>query len=129
MEQNLLEQAHSIVAGLYSSRAIDFQEQTILTELADRNDPKIVMILTRHELGSSLESVQSELVRLAKHKHKPEQVYIPPRNVSEEMTSPLDNYLLERKKRSKPEDERGFSIGSPNLIRIEETTEQNTEEN
>mmetsp|Transcript_32158 Transcript_32158/g.31909 ORF Transcript_32158/g.31909 Transcript_32158/m.31909 type:complete len:125 (+) Transcript_32158:14-388(+) len=124
-----MEYAYSVIAGLYNSRAISIHEEEILKEMVEKNDPAIMRILSKHDPASNLEEIQSEFIRLAKQKQKPGEVYIPPRNMLDEMTSPLDNYLLERKKRLKPEDGDGFTIGSPNLIKIEEATENISEEN
>lgn len=123
MESSQLLLATSILAEFQASNTISTEELQIFQDMMTQKDAVLMSLLSRHNQETELKTVQLEILKLIKHRHKPQRVAIPPKSMTDEITSPLDNYLLERKKRNRSEDESSLSIGAPILIQIDETYE------
>lgn len=104
------------ITELQNSEALNNTKALLLRQLIDLKDPRITKLISF--LPSELPEA---LILLAKEKHKPKCVVIPPKTSCGELTSPLDEYLFARK-RSQPHDNKTgeLLINHPILVHIEE---------
>ncbi|CAG9333185.1 unnamed protein product [Blepharisma stoltei] len=121
--------ANSILASFQAAKSIDSTEQQIFQQMINGSDPSLVQILNRYNSDAELGTIELEIFQLIKRKHKPQKVVIPAKSINDEMTSPLGNYLLERKKRNSLDKGVSLSIGEPILIQIQEVHEHQVEDN
>mmetsp|Transcript_10105 Transcript_10105/g.10053 ORF Transcript_10105/g.10053 Transcript_10105/m.10053 type:complete len:130 (+) Transcript_10105:2-391(+) len=120
--------ANSILASFQAAKTINSAEQQIFQEMINGSDPSFVQILNRYSSDAELGTIEIEILQLIKHKHKPQKVVIPAKSINDEMTSPLGNYLLERKKRNSLNKGASLSNGGPILIQIQEVHEHQAED-
>ena len=108
------------IQKLIKNSSISVSEQEHLLELFKNEDSELLKI---EQNSGNVEEVELQLIKLVRSWHKPEALIINTPKDCEETTSPLGNFLHEKKKRQHAEHELKLSVSITEYDSIKETSE------